>query len=634
MSSNSRFSFRFVGPRGTPSRWGLLLLGAAVVAWAGCNGEGEEEQAGHSGLCVSSSDCEPGYACEAGVCVSGQSGTCIRDSDCGSGYVCEQGLCVRETSDGPGDEVAGECETDDDCGENARCKSTEDGTVCACDENYRLEDDVCVPRTRLVDCTNEKPEDSSWKPEYEGGVLVQTWDGEEFVPPADSCEWECDDGYLEHAVDGAQECVQCVDHAHCDSPTPYCLGDTFTCVECKEHEHCSSGRVCYANTCEDTPRIFVCDPKPEGETEWNSVSEYEQEWNPETQSWEPESSETHFNEEADEESCRYTCSPGYRFNGLLCEERPVCSTGNQLGGSTAKDLFAAMDLCEVYGVDGAAWGIVPGSAVIGRANWPDASGTVSDRQFGVKTRFGTDDSNLPRFGDNLAILSTGRAGDANDGSMRGTHDDSYTYTLFPASPPQDFVAPHGGSLPVTREGCSAGFGVFDSVNLRAEIKVPDFAHGFSFDFRFFSQEYMNFTCTDFNDFFIVMLDTTWAPEDDQEPIPADKNISFDSFGNYISVNSDQFFTVCQPKTCSSSGAEYECPDGTDALADTGYPPSRAGATTWLTTTAPVVPGETITLRFIIWDTSDALLDSLVLLDNFRWHAQPTDGPETQPGWQF
>ncbi len=44
----------------------------------------------------------------------------------------------------------------------------------------------------------------------------------------------------------------------------------------------------------------------------------------------------------------------------------------------------------------------------------------------------------------------------------------------------------------------------------------------------------------------------------------------------------------------------------------------AGGTAWLTTEAPVVPGETIVLDFLIWDTGDSELDSLVLLDNFRW----------------
>ena len=47
-------------------------------------------------------------------------------------------------------------------------------------------------------------------------------------------------------------------------------------------------------------------------------------------------------------------------------------------------------------------------------------------------------------------------------------------------------------------------------------------------------------------------------------------------------------------------------------------PRENGATSWLQTRAPVVPGEVITLQFMIWDTGDHILDSSVLLDNFTW----------------
>jgi len=67
---------------------------------------------------------------------------------------------------------------------------------------------------------------------------------------------------------------------------------------------------------------------------------------------------------------------------------------------------------------------------------------------------------------------------------------------------------------------------------------------------------------------------------------------------------------------------------------TKYSPDNAGATRWLTTTAPVVPGETITLRFVIWDTSDMQLDSLVLIDNFRWHAEGSGGAVTFACWDI
>ena len=47
-----------------------------------------------------------------------------------------------------------------------------------------------------------------------------------------------------------------------------------------------------------------------------------------------------------------------------------------------------------------------------------------------------------------------------------------------------------------------------------------------------------------------------------------------------------------------------------------------GGTDWLMLRGNVVPGEIITLRFALWDTGDGIYDSVVILDNFQWSAQP------------
>jgi hypothetical protein len=43
-----------------------------------------------------------------------------------------------------------------------------------------------------------------------------------------------------------------------------------------------------------------------------------------------------------------------------------------------------------------------------------------------------------------------------------------------------------------------------------------------------------------------------------------------------------------------------------------------GGTGWVEIGGNVIPGEVITLRVGIWDTGEALYDSVVLLDQFRW----------------
>ena len=89
------------------------------------------------------------------------------------------------------------------------------------------------------------------------------------------------------------------------------------------------------------------------------------------------------------------------------------------------------------------------------------------------------------------------------------------------------------------------------------------------------------------------------------------------------------------KQAQASPGTSVCPGGTGELAGTGFdapgtycaaPSSGGGATGWLTSTAPVTPGEVITLEFMVWDTGDANLDSSVLIDHFTW--VPTAGSTT------
>ena len=71
-------------------------------------------------------------------------------------------------------------------------------------------------------------------------------------------------------------------------------------------------------------------------------------------------------------------------------------------------------------------------------------------------------------------------------------------------------------------------------------------------------------------------------------------------------------------------ADTLCHNGGDVAATLG------GATGWLTTSAPIHPGEQFTLEFMIWDAGDGILDSSVLLDHFQWIGQSAGSPGTQP----
>jgi hypothetical protein len=66
-----------------------------------------------------------------------------------------------------------------------------------------------------------------------------------------------------------------------------------------------------------------------------------------------------------------------------------------------------------------------------------------------------------------------------------------------------------------------------------------------------------------------------------------------------------------------------------ALPGDQFASTHAG-TKWLSTTAGVVPGEDITLIWAIFDLSDEVLDSVVILDAFSWNCEGGP-PQTIPG---
>jgi hypothetical protein len=54
-----------------------------------------------------------------------------------------------------------------------------------------------------------------------------------------------------------------------------------------------------------------------------------------------------------------------------------------------------------------------------------------------------------------------------------------------------------------------------------------------------------------------------------------------------------------------------------------------GGTSWLIVRGNVQPGEIIDLRLAVWDTSDDLYDSVLLLDDFRWSTDVAEPGTTQ-----
>jgi len=217
---------------------------------------------------------------------------------------------------------------------------------------------------------------------------------------------------------------------------------------------------------------------------------------------------------------------------------------------------------------------------------------------------------------NFVILSSGVAGSKDPQDDVTASNLDVTYSPNPAKYPEN---PGYADEPTE---------VFDYTEIRMSLLVPTNAKSFSFDFVFLTSEYPEYSCTKYNDTFIVWLDST----------PYTGNISFDGNHNTIQVNSA--FFGADPAQFNNTG--YDAISSDCAWYGTGDPrpnctmPSvgssctTGGTTGWLTTTSPVEPGEMIDLYFSIFDEGDHILDSMVIIDNFRWEVTGSTGPCTDP----
>jgi hypothetical protein len=241
----------------------------------------------------------------------------------------------------------------------------------------------------------------------------------------------------------------------------------------------------------------------------------------------------------------------------------------------------------------------------------------SDRAYGVFEEWGAlfprtsaDASGLPAENCRFGILSSGptKNPQPQDGDM-----DLYISAQDPAPQPD-------------------GADVHDLTQFHVRLKVPGNATGFSFDFIFFSVEYPEFVCSQFNDTFYALVIG--------DPLlngGARTNISFDEVGNEITINNG-FFEYPPYWSADITGTAYETPSGwVSCNTNPTYPnctppdpcPGYIGSTTgWLRTTSPATPGQEIELIFSIHDEGDGILDSAVVLDNFRWQTVPIEGPGT------
>ncbi|MFV8749436.1 choice-of-anchor L domain-containing protein [Nannocystaceae bacterium ST9] len=144
-------------------------------------------------------------------------------------------------------------------------------------------------------------------------------------------------------------------------------------------------------------------------------------------------------------------------------------------------------------------------------------------------------------------------------------------------------------------------GAFDYAEMRFSIEVPIAVSGFAYNVAFLSWEYPDFYGWAYNDIYIAWLESeTWTG-----------NITFDDFGQPLSLNAGFLDYKDAPNF-------IDCPLPCDAPELEGTGLEGHGGTKWLTTNVGVDEGDDITVIFAVMDIQDNIVDSVVLLDNFRW----------------
>ncbi|MBP6629449.1 MAG: choice-of-anchor L domain-containing protein [Kofleriaceae bacterium] len=324
-----------------------------------------------------------------------------------------------------------------------------------------------------------------------------------------------------------------------------------------------------------------------------------------------------------------------RDNALIsCDAGLLSNSGEPL------DYARALDLCQFTDEASLRWGVLSATLSLpdGGAIPPAANSRA------IRDGFGT--NNAPRLGSSLVVLSTGHAADASDANPPFAAFDFGQDMRTTSALPADYMSANAGVLP-NAPGCPPPTSTTanDAVMLTLRIRVPSNARSFSLSSSFLSAEYPEYTCTQYNDFFVILLDSTYAAT---PPNPTDKNLAFYEppgmvgtrypVGVNLAAGNTGLFRQCVngPAGCNGDVTfQHTVCEGTTELAGTGMDRSDFGCSTfggqmvgggtgWLVTAGNVVPGEIITLRIAIWDTSDHVLDSVALIDNFKWSVEAAD----------
>lgn len=235
----------------------------------------------------------------------------------------------------------------------------------------------------------------------------------------------------------------------------------------------------------------------------------------------------------------------------------------------------------------------------------DVTTTGSPAALGVRRGLGDTDTWDATEGSRFAVISSGFTTELDSAPPATDTDQAPTHCN------DDLGAEHDvGMLPSPLDETAASIaprwapsGAFDYTELRFAGEVPGGATSVAFDFAFLSAEYPFYFGSEFADMFVAWLESeSWTG-----------NLAFDDTGEAITQNS----------------ALVSLHDDMDALASlAGTCMQGHAASPWLRTTAPLQPGEEITLAFAIFDMADSIVDSYAFVDNVRFGCADVAEPAT------
>ncbi len=231
----------------------------------------------------------------------------------------------------------------------------------------------------------------------------------------------------------------------------------------------------------------------------------------------------------------------------------------------------------------------------------------------------------PREGNKFVILSSGNAQQLTQAGQYASTSVGFAATPLPAPIQTNSVSVTedcfdnpglvgtGDCSNTIQAQWAQGNGSYDYAEMRFSVTVPAGTYGFTYDFAMFSTEYPVYYQSQFNDMYIAWLESEqWTG-----------NISFDDMGHPISLNAGFLDYKDAPNN-------FDCPAPCQAPELDGTAMEGHAGTRWLTTTAGVTPGEEIEVVLGVFDLSDSILDTVIILDNFQWACEG-GAPVTIPG---